>query len=182
MHHSLHGGTVGSADLDGGFFESIKSDMDPWADLTRGSERKSQKRDASVGPPPLPNIGPMLTSAAIDDGLRKEPIALPDPPYHPIRITAQTVLTRWGQMYIETMDCGPVLSKFRVSVRTESGDTWFLDSVYTDLLDEDGKPIDLAQLSERFEALQEDTRRSTLRKGVDGLDGFTKLGTLGLET
>ena len=78
-------------------------------------------------------------------------------------------------MYIDTMVCGPMSSKFRVSVRTESGETWFMDTVYTDLLDEEGKPLEISQLSDRFESLHEETRRIALRKGVDGLEGSLKL-------
>ena len=81
-------------------------------------------------------------------------------------------MSRWGELYIETMDCGPVQSKFRIRVIDQTGATWFKDVVYTDLLDQTGRPLVLSTLAERFEQLHEHTRRTVLRKGTSGLDGF----------
>jgi hypothetical protein len=176
-HHSLRTNfSAASEHLDRGFFESIKSEMDPWANFS----------DAKPAEPLAERISVLLSlpesvpaEAVVVEQMMLEAMGLPDPPYHPIRMSAQTVVSRWGEVYVETSDCGPTQSKFRVRVIPEHGETWFKDFVYTDLLEASGKPLNLSALAERFEQLHENTRRTVLRKGVDGLDGFQRIQTRG---
>ena len=177
-HHSLHTEfSSTSTALDRSFFESIKSEVDPWANFSSVTPAQTQGTRMPIAPPPLPQKVSKVKSP--DKATVLEPMGLPDPPFHPIRTYAQTVVSRWGEVYVETSDCGPAQSKFRVRVITDQGGTWFKDIVYTDLLEASGKPMILSALAERFEALHEGTRRIVLRKGVNGLDGFNCIDNAG---